>query len=119
MMIKRYFLILLVGVMFADSKNMKYLLFSEDMYGKIEEGNYKKLFGKLDYSNLNTDRFFIIHDLDSNPIVAKVLLNLGEGYKISDKLYISIFDFVYKSADEFEEQKLSEPLGELKFIVEF
>lgn len=108
-----------VGSLLDDMENMKYLLFSEDIYGNVEEG-YKKLFGKLDYSNLNdTFESCIINTIEEDPITAELNLNLGEKYKIPDKLYISIIDLMYKSVDEFAVCKAIEPLGELKFIVNF
>lgn len=108
-----------VGTFFADMENIKYLLFSEDIYGNAED-NYKKLFGKLDYSNLNdTSESCTINTSEEGPITEELNLNLGEGYKISDKLYISIIDLLYKSVDEFEYHKAIEPLGELKFTVNF
>lgn len=112
-----------VGALLKDMKNTKYLLYTEDIYGNVEaeEISNKKLFGKLDYSNLNTDYFdrFDINNSDDNSIATNLTLDLGKGYKIPDKLYISVINFVYKSVDEFMYRKAIEPLGELKFIVEF
>lgn len=93
------------------------------MYGEFDESNFynKKLFGELDDTNFNSGLGTTITGLDNDdePVIEEVTLNLGKGYEISDNLYIDFLDFQYKSVDEFVWRKAIEPLGELKFIVNF
>lgn len=110
-----------IGGGFGDWENIQYLLISEDMYRNVDFSNEynKQLYGELDDSNLNIDRLFSINSLEDYPIIGELSLNLGKGYEISDNLYIDFLDFQYKSVDEFVWRKAIEPLGELKFIVNF
>lgn len=105
-----------------DSNNMEYLMFDENIYGEVnlEDLYNKKLYGELDDTNLNLDEFIIFNNVYNNePIEAELSLNLGKEYEISEKLYIDIIDFQYKSVDEFLPKKIFNPLGEIKFIVNF
>lgn len=111
------------GTTIWDSDTATNLLLGKNMYGEFDESNFynKKLFGELDDTNFNSGLGTTITGLDNDdePVIEEVTLNLGKGYEISDNLYIDFLDFQYKSVDEFVWRKAIEPLGELKFIVNF
>lgn len=110
------------GGSFDDWKNMEYLLFDKDLYGEV---NYtdtynQKLYGKLDDSNLNLDKYIMFNNIGTyETINAELSLDLGKDYEINNNLYIDILDYQYKSVDEFVHNKPMEPLGEFKFIINF
>lgn len=106
------------------SDNEKYLLYDINAY---DETNYsdlynQKLYGELDDTNFNKESVI-------NPIIkvsnaganidAEGTLYLGENYKIANRLYIDFLDLQYQALDRFIAHRVIEPLGEIKYIINF
>lgn len=104
----------------AFSDNYKYLLYDTNVYDEIDSFDLynKKLYGKLDDTNLNKETLIQTVNMETN-IYAETTLYLGENYKIPNKLYIDFIDLQYKSVDRFIAHRVIEPLGEFRFIITF
>lgn len=119
---KKIFYHTLFGTSFYDTGNIKYLLYSENMYGVVDGSNRynKKIYGELDDSNFNDEPGITYDNMnDDEPIYEELTLNLGKDYDITGQLYIDFIDVQYKTVDEFEYHKAFEPLGVLRFIINF
>lgn len=99
-----------------------YLLYNTNVYDeiKITENYNVNIYGELDDTNFNLDKLCEITTSEDDKFkIIELSINLGENYQISDKLFIDFLDMQYKTVDEFTAHRLIEPLGELKFIIEF
>lgn len=90
--------------------NTDYLVYNKNLYSKLSTK-------KLNYSKLNEEKKFDIVNT-SSPSCKNIKLefNLGENYKIQDKLYIEFLDLIYKPQNDTS-HKIFNPLGEFKFVI--
>lgn len=90
--------------------NLDYLFYNEDLYNKIANK-------KLDTSKLNQNSKCNKFKEDIYQIL-EVELNVGQNYKIQDSLHIEFLNLIYNPLGDFY-YKAIEPLGEIKYIINF
>lgn len=92
--------------------NTDYLLYNKDLYSKLSNKKY-------DIIKLDVDSQFRINNTENtNCKSVELKFNLGKNEIIQDKFYIEFLDLIYRQLNQVS-NKIFDPLGEFKFIIEF